>query len=325
MVASVKSFLKRHLPEEAQHLLRRAVSWPPIIDFPPDLRRTVFLASPGRSGSGWVANIINYKNDYRYMYEPFNPVQQVVSPGFSMGRYLRPDDRDPALLKVARRLLTGGVGYNKLVDVDNKRFIASRRLIKEVSANLWLKWLHANFPGVKIVLLFRHPCAVVCSRIRHNNPVYLKPYLDQPDLMADFLAPFKSELDRANAGDEWDQRMFAWCIQHYVPLKQFAKGEIHLAFYENFAENPKEEIVRLFSFLGKKFDDEVFAAIKRPSFVTRSGAPILTGQSVVASWKKDMTEQRTRRALEITSLFGLEKIYGADPMPNTAAAYAQIR
>ncbi len=118
--------------------------------------------------------------------------------------------------------------------------------------------------------------------------------------------------------------MFAWCIQHYVPLRQFAKGEIHLAFYENFAENPKEEIVRLFSFLGKKFDDEVFAAIKRPSFVTRSGAPILTGQSVVASWKKDMTEQRARRALEITSLFGLDKIYGADPMPNIKAAYAQL-
>jgi hypothetical protein len=36
-----------------------------------DFRNTIFLAGTGRSGTTWLSNIINYKNEYRYMFEPF--------------------------------------------------------------------------------------------------------------------------------------------------------------------------------------------------------------------------------------------------------------
>ncbi len=44
----------------------------PLIDFN-DYRQTVFVSGVGRSGTTWVANIINYANDYRFMFEPFHP------------------------------------------------------------------------------------------------------------------------------------------------------------------------------------------------------------------------------------------------------------
>jgi hypothetical protein len=33
-----------------------------------------------------------------------------------------------------------------------------------------------------------------------------------------------------------------WCIENYVPLKQFKRGEIHLAFCESFCEKPESEL-----------------------------------------------------------------------------------
>jgi hypothetical protein len=36
-----------------------------------------------------------------------------------------------------------------------------------------------------------------------------------------------------------------WCIENYVPLKQFKRGEIHLAFYESFCERPESELAIL--------------------------------------------------------------------------------
>ena len=38
-----------------------------------DHRQTVLLAGTGRSGTTWAANIINYANTYRFMFEPFYP------------------------------------------------------------------------------------------------------------------------------------------------------------------------------------------------------------------------------------------------------------
>ena len=33
----------------------------------------VLISGSGRSGTSWLANICNYKNDFRYIFEPLNP------------------------------------------------------------------------------------------------------------------------------------------------------------------------------------------------------------------------------------------------------------
>ena len=58
--------------------------------------------------------------------------------------------------------------------------------------------------------------------------------------MEDFLNPFKEEIEKAQT--RFEKFILRWCIQNYVPLKQFKRGEIHLAFYEDFCEKPKSEI-----------------------------------------------------------------------------------
>jgi len=33
----------------------------------------VFVSGSGRSGTSWLANLCNYRNDFRYLFEPLNP------------------------------------------------------------------------------------------------------------------------------------------------------------------------------------------------------------------------------------------------------------
>ncbi|HZW75929.1 MAG TPA: hypothetical protein VFF43_20430, partial [Caldimonas sp.] len=97
---------------------------------------------------------------------------------------------------------------------------------------------------------------------------------------------------------------------------------MHLAFYENFAENPKEEISKLFTFLGEPYDDKILDAVKRPSEVTRPDAAILTGKSIVGHWQDEVGAEQTRRSIDILRRFGLDALYDEQPMPKVDADHA---
>src|SRR4029077_19430003 len=128
--------------------------------------------------------------------------------------------------------------------------------------------------------------------------------------------------EAAKDADEFSKRIYMWCVNHYVPLRQFAPGEMHLAFYENVVEYPREEIRKLFAFLDERYDDKVYEAVKRPSEVTRPDAAILTGKSIVGHWKEEVGPEQPRRSIDILRRFGLDAIYDEQPMPKVEAENA---
>lgn len=322
-MATLKNWVKERLSPQTRMTLRRFINWPPTIDVG-GIRDTVFLAGQARSGTGWIANVINYKHDYRYMYEPFARRMTRASPRFHPGAYLRPDDDDPAVLNYARLVLSGKLGHHKWVDQQNRRIFSTKRLIKETHANLWLRWLKDRFPAITLVMFLRHPVAVVYSRRRRGNICYLGTMLEQEELKTDHLGPFMADLAHWRDMSDFEQRTYQWCIEHYVPLRTMKRGEVHLAFYETLAEAPAAEIERLFAFLGRPFDDRIFAAVKRPSRVTRADAAIKTGESVSAHWQTKVDPADMARAMAIVRKFGLDAVYGEAPMPNIEGAYALL-
>jgi sulfotransferase family protein len=279
-----------------------------------DHRNTVFLAGSGRSGTTWAAGIINHRNRYRLVFEPFHPGRVELCESFLRKQYLRPDDRREEYLGPAREILAGRI-RDPWTDRFNTRFVARRRLIKDIRANLLLGWMRANFPGMPIVLLLRHPCAVAASRLALGWRDNLSETMDQEDLVEDFLLPVEAEM--RNARDAFERHVFSWCIENHVPLRQFGTGEIHLAFYESFLSHPVDEVGRLFAFLGEGFDERVYRALRRPSPLSRKGE----GPSVDA-WRRSVTGPQLERAVEILGLFGLDRIYGEGTMPDPSGAQA---
>lgn len=287
-----------------------------FINARPDLAEIIFLAGSGRSGTTWVSNIINHKNEYRYLFEPFKPDKVSLCEHFKLEQYLKPDSQDEKFMKPVKAILAGKIA-NEWIDRFNKNFNSNKGLIKETRANLLLKWLNVNFPEVPIILLLRHPCPVALSRIKMGWGGDLKTFLSQEELMEDFLAPFGKEIEKAK--DLFERQIFYWCIENYVPLRQFQRGEIHLAFYENFCVTPELEVERLFSFLGKSYDEQVYAALRNPSLLSREWSAITIGEDLVESWRKHITNEQLKRAVEIMSLFELDKLYSEGAMPNVHA------
>jgi hypothetical protein len=279
-----------------------------------DHRSSVFLAGSGRSGTTWLSQIINHGRHYRYVFEPFNPGVVGSFCHFETKQYLRPDDRREEFLEPARRALTGEL-RDPWTDRFNGRIVARRRLIKDIRANLLLGWMRANFPGMPIILLLRHPCAVVTSRLALGWKDNLSETMDQQDLVEDFLLPMEAEI-RAARGD-FERHLFLWCIDNYVPLRQLGPEEVHLVFYENLLVRPREELQNLFASLGEPFDERVCLRLGRPSPLSRrdASAPSPTG------WRARVGDRQLERAIEILRHFGLDRLYGRGAMPDPSGVH----
>ena len=282
---------------------------------PGDHTDSVFLAGSGRSGTTWLSEIINHRGAYRYVFEPFNSGKVGAFGRFGSKQYLRPDDEREEFLEPARLALTGAL-RDPWTDRFNTAFVARRRLIKDIRANLLLAWMRRNFPGMPIVLLLRHPCAVAASRLALGWKDNLDETMGQQELVEDFLLPMQAQIMAAR--DDFERHLFLWCIDNYVPLKQFARGEIHLAFYESLLIEPEEELRSLFDFLGEELDDGVYRALARPSPLSRKNAPAPS----VEGWRSHVSARQLERTAEILNLFGLDGIYGEGPMPDRSGAYA---
>ena len=303
-------------------LLRRRLTLPFVLDYGANYLNTVFLSGTARSGTTWLSEIINYNNEYRYIFEPFNCKQVPLTRPFGGRRYIRPHDTEPLLRDIMARILTGQI-HSAWTERFNRRLIATRRLVKAVRANLLLKWLHVQFPGLPIILLIRHPCAVAHSYAAHGWRGAIEPLLTQHDLVHDFLSPYQQHV--AAVDDRFERALFIWCIETLVPLKQFTPTDIHLMFYEHLITNPETEVRRLFAFLGKAYDPAVLTRLRRPSSTTRLSGPIASGNDQLQSWRRHVTDSQRSRALDIMTLFGLNSLYTETATPNAEVAWNIMR
>lgn len=273
---------------------------------------TVFLAGTGRSGTTWVANVLNREGGYDYLFEPFHSRKVDLVRHFGYRQYLRPDDPRDSFLEPARRILTGRVRH-PWIDAFGRAPKRRARLVKDIRANLMLKWVRVRFPEVTIILLLRHPCAIAHSKLKLGWDTHLDELLSQRELTADYLAPLEAELRAID--DPFEAHVAAWCIENAVPLRQFARGEIHAVFYEHLCTRPAQEFSKLFSALGQEFGDDALERSARPSPVTRRESRLRHGGSPVTGWLDEVGSAKIRRAVEILRLFGLETVYSDGPLP----------
>lgn len=298
MIARLKNY--------ARHLRRTR-----FID-PGDYRKSVLLAGSPRSGTTWIQELLNYRNEYRMMFEPFHARYVELVKDWNYRQYLREDETDEKYLIPARRILSGQIKH-PWIDKMNRRLLVRRRLIKDVRANLFLKWIQSRFPEVPIILLLRHPCAVTSSRISLNFETHLDSFLEQPLLMQNRLGPFREQIEAVD--NEFDAHLFMWCVENYVPLNQFAPSQVHLCFYEQLCTDPDHEAHRLLSYLGETPDRLTAQAIDKPSRMSRQDSAVVSGDNRISAWRKRVSPAQLGRAVEVLHLFGLDQVYADQDMP----------
>jgi hypothetical protein len=293
--------------------LRRRIGQRLVVDRDPDHRKSIFIAGTGRSGGTWLSEIINQQNDYRIVFEPFHPKRAPWMAPFGERVYMRPEENDPQFLELARSIVTGRVRH-PWTERFNRRFVARRRIIKEDFANLMMKWLYVNFPGMPLVLLLRHPCAVALSFVTHGYRGAVAPLLERQKLVEDHLHPYADAIRAAR--DTFERTIFLWCAETLVPLRQFRPGEVHVVFFENLVRHPESEVARLFERIGRSMEGLDLEKLKVPSLTARrASSAVWTGADPVENWRRKVTAEQRSRALEILALFGLDRVYDDEPMP----------
>jgi hypothetical protein len=289
-----------------------------FVDHDPDHRATVFVTGMNRSGTTWLMDLLNAHNDFRLVFEPFDHSRVALAVNFKDHQYLRAENDDPHFLAPARAILSGRVRED-FVDQHNRRLFSSRRLVKEVRASLFLPWLLRHFPGMPIVCIVRHPFAVAASRRVSEADIDLhEDFLSQPDLIADHLLPFVETI--AACVTPFERSVAEWCIEVGVPLSQLKPTDAHIVAYEHLCTRPDVELQAICGQIGLAFHPGMLRRLQRPSSTTSHTDRLAQdwragGRGLVESWTRRISPQEVARGLEILVQFGMDDLYGADPMP----------
>lgn len=206
------------------------------------------------------------------------------------------------------------------IDQELARLVYRKHMIKDVRSSLLSRWFSVQFPEVRPVWLMWHPCAVAESVLRQGWPLGAMHFLDQPDLMADHLAPFEPLI--RSTPSRFEQIILFWCVHQFVSLRQFRPGQVLLMFYERILADPEAELKRLFEFLGRanEVDRDLLTRVRKPSRLADRRGVVRTGGDPASAWRERLSPRQIQRAVELLEHFGLHKIYRDDAMPNEQAA-----
>ena len=283
----------------------------------------IWLVGDGRSGTTWVADLLNHDRRYREMFEPFHP-QHVDEMNFLTPHlYLRSNESNLQLENIAADIFSGTFTH-PVVDSANQSRLYSGLLIKDIFANLFAHWAAARFPDLKIILLIRNPFSVALSKQKKKDWFWVTDpmtLLTQKHLYEDYLYPFERLIREISSSDDYILRqVLIWSIINYVPLRQFAPGYLHIMFYEDMYTDPENQVSAALRFIKNTninchvtLDEEI---VRKPSRVVSKESSLFSGKSPVTSWKNELTTRQIDAGLNILDAFGFAGLYDDDGIPD---------
>ena len=262
----------------------------------------VNIIGTGRSGTTWLAHILNYDETYDYVFEPLHYNKPGIKALFGRRKYIRRDCVDKRYTDVLRDIFSG-----------------NRRLTKSVRAHLLVPWIHNNISDkdkdCKLIYLLRNPGAVALSWADRNWDArkVLTEIWNQPELLNDYplIAEIKSQIE--NDIIKWglfERQVLTWAIENYVALDYLKNfNNWLLVCYEDLITDTENQIARIYKFLNqKKYDlKRIMETIKKPSPTCRKNSAILTGDDLVNAWKFKVNQISKNNMIEIIKIFPVKE------------------
>jgi hypothetical protein len=183
-----------------------------------------------------------------------------------------------------------------------------RLLIKDPFAIFSIEWF-AKRLDCYVVVIVRHPVAVVSSLKRLGFTFDFNDLLEQPLLMADHLEPFRSEIEAAAArpDDVIGQGALLWRIIYSNIDENDGNELFQLVRHEDLSRNPLEEFASLFEKLSQPFTEAARRQIERatgnqnPSEVPvrRPSTVRLDSRANLDNWRHRLSPAEVKRILDI--------------------------
>lgn len=285
-----------------------------------DPARAVAVLGTARSGTTWLGDLLAAGLRARIVFEPFHPGHVPEMAAFGLMPYRRPEDDDAPFLRFCHRVFSGAL-RGPWVDRQAERILPEGRVVKCVRANLFAAWLRRRMPVVPVVLLVRHPAAVVLSRIEagwdHSEDV--DGMLGDARLVGDHLA---EHVDWARSlATEEERNALIWAIHYRVAFAQHDPADgAAIVFYEDLLADPAAVLETLYERLGRPRARVPERRLRRPSDTVRPGrAPPAATAAGATRAERVLGAEGVARVRDVVDRLGLDWVYGPGAVPTAAA------
>ena len=292
-------------------------------------KKPILITGSPRSGTSWAGRIIGQAPFIRYIHEPFNISSNPCRCGVNFKYwfyYLSPGnvlEFEEHLKHVMYPAYSRAGLLNSITEIVQSRrirplakylqaYLFHRVLLKDPLAVFSAETLARLF-DMDVVVLIRHPAAIVSSYKALNWSHPFSHFLHQPELMEEHLAPFQAEIEDfvKNEYDIVDQVALLWKLIHHMIIK-YQKTQPGWVFvrHEDLASDPIEGYRNLFNRLELPFSEHIHGVIRAHSFqaqlsdTTRPYTVKQNSSEVNSKWKKYLTPgdlSRIRKRVEEVS------------------------
>lgn len=249
----------------------------------------ILVAGTGRSGTTWVGDVIANAIGARIVFEPF-----ILGSGdrflhldayeydncrgrLNYSLFLDADDaRASSYLEQISNILAGRIrGF--WVNQESRPGIFTRRVIKDIRANLMLPFLVSHWPELKVIHVVRSPLAVVDSMLAKSREGWgfdwaPEDVLGQHELMERWLEPYRQIIQEATAPAE--RLAVRWCIENFVVLQNAGSmSSVLFVRYEDLRQGTAEWL-KIFQHIGYRrvTPNAIRHLTARPSHTTSRGS-----------------------------------------------------
>lgn len=280
---------------------------------------TIIIAGVPRSGTTWLTEILSSLPGYTTIFEPLHPVwfPESVERGFKDRTYLPTETHWFEGINYIEKVLSGRSVTNRFEGIGNLKnnMFSNKLVVKFVRANRLLPWISHHFKVRKIILLIRHPCAVVASQIRsgfygYNHSTMYKDESPTKETIlkeAQRIGIYNKYILKKIEGLESKEELLAasWCFDYYVPLRHPNINSWILLSYENLIIEPEKTIKRILELLNIKNTGKCLAEIYKPSKVASSDLK-LESYLQLSKWRNYLSPPQIQNILDVVYGFGFE-------------------
>jgi hypothetical protein len=291
----------------------------------------ILVTGMHRSGTTWAGKMLCAGGEATYVSEPLNPLRPAIRRLPVKHRYtyihrgnefefltayqelirLQPKPlAELANISAPRDVLRLGYSVAQFFAARLKR---QRVLLKDPYAIFSAEWF-ADRMHCDVVILVRHPAAVVSSLKRLGWRAPLASLDAQPVLVRDWLEPFREAL--ASAREEADRRRdliwsnsLLWTII-YSAVADYAvrRNDFFIVKHEDLAKDPKGMYAGIYRNIGLRFNERAAAAVRASS---RESNPTeldpdephsvrLNSRANLQNWRRRLTAAEVEAVRSIT-------------------------
>lgn len=315
----------------------------------------IIIAGSGRSGTTWILDAIAEANNLSTVFEPLHPVAVPDAKQFAC-RYLRENDIEPCLYEFMLKVFAGkfkNIWANYRIRPDRLSVSKVRQsrenwvkyllkeyvklynnfnefggklnfplIVKFIRANLMLSWLANNF-NAKVILVLRHPCAVIASRIPLMGRIRGKSwglkhdldiYLNDDRLIEEHLQPHMSFITNPSL-NRIQKLTILWCIENRIPLTNEHISDYCIVYYEDLLTDSDNTWRRILSEIGLDKMPSEKSLIKPSQQAPTDMANRLYDSKQLSRWSGSFNTEQLDQIDYILQLFQVDIYNVHSPLP----------